>query len=431
MRKLITVVGLAFGLVAMAAGPAWAITTERASVDAAGNEGLAPSQDPDTNTDGRFVVFETEAALDPADTNGLQDIYLKDMVTGGLRWVSQKVGGGDSNGHSHDPAISADGLFVAYASDATDLVPVDPNGLRDVFVHNVTTGATQVASVGPGGIPANGPSNHPKISAAPNPVVVFDSTATNLAPNDVNAFDDVYARVLASGANRLISRTPGGVSGNGPSTYPDITPNASRIAYESRAFDLAPDANGPISDVLVHQPATGVNLVVSVASNGAVGNGDSGRPDLSTAGNGRFVVFHSDASSLVAFDANNRRDVFWRDIAAGNTRIVSGSGAGQGNDHSQNPSVDPDGVWVAYESTAANLVPGDTNGFRDVFLREMTSAFVGRISVNSSGGQADGPSSTPATAANGGSPRVAYDSLATNLAPGDANGVSDVFRFRP
>jgi hypothetical protein len=377
---------------------------------------------------GQNIVFESSATnLVPNDTNGAHDIFMKNVMSGAIARVSVSSTGKEADGSSFDPAISSDAHFVVYSSDATNLVANDVNGLRDVFMFDTMTGTTTIQSVGPAG-QGNGDSNHPKVST--DPVVAFDSVATNLIAADGNgAVSDVFARVVFNGTTRLVSMDSFGVQGNDASTFPDITPSSSVFAFQSKATNLVPgDING-VEDVFTHR-STGVTRRVSIATNNMAGNGDSGRPDLNVTG--QLVAFHSDATNLVANDLNNRRDVFLRNGAAGTTRIVSLGGAGQGNGDSQNPSITPSGAMVAFESVATNLVAGDTNAARDVFMRQVVAAVTSRISVRTGGLQANGPSTTPAASENAaGAPRVAYDSVATNLVAADANGASDIFQSKP
>lgn len=167
---------------------------------------------------------------------------------------------------------------------------------------------------------------------------------------------------------------------------------------------------------------------VSVRSNGALENGVSG--DASISANGRFVAFESEASNLVAGDTNNGRDVFVRNLRTGKTRWVSvRSNGAQGNGFSSHPSISADGRRVAFRSGASNLVAGDTNNTDDVFLRNLKTGKTRRVSVRSSGAQASGHSNEPSISADG--RFVAFQSEASNLAGGDMNGVTDVFRRGP
>jgi Tol biopolymer transport system component len=419
------------GALTLATGSALAVpafTTTRVSVDIGGLEANAGSFDPDASSDGRYVVFESVADnLVPGDGNLAQDIFLKDAVTGGIRRVSVDSGGGEANGPSYDPAISPDGHFVVYSSDATDLVPGDVNGFRDVFLYDTVTGSTSISSVGFGG-QGNGDSNHPKVST--DPVVAFDSVAFNLIPADANgAISDVFVRVVNSGATRLSSLSTGGVQGNSASTYPDITGSSNVVAFQSLATNLVAGDNNGFEDVFTHR-VTGQTNRVSLTNAGMQSNGPSGRPDLTAIGN--VITFHSDATNLVPGDVNGRRDVFVRNTPAATTTLMSTRGAVRGNGDSQNPSITESGRTVIFESLATNFVMGDVNGTWDVFARVVAGPALSCMSVSSGGALGDAASTTPAASENAMLQVIgSYESTATNLVAGDANAASDIFQRRP
>ena len=163
---------------------------------------------------------------------------------------------------------------------------------------------------------------------------------------------------------------------------------------------------------------------VSVDSGGIQGNGDSAYPSIS--GDGRYVAFSSAASNLVPGDTNNAYDVFVHDRQLGTTERASvDSGGAQGNFASTNPVLSTDGSCVAFLSVANNLVAGDSNGHEDVFVHERLTGATERVSVSSAGVQTNSSSYVPSISADG--RFVAFDSLATNLVPLDTNGYGDVF----
>jgi Tol biopolymer transport system component len=171
-------------------------TTERVSLGPGGVQGNEQSSGPAISADGRFVAFQSAASnLVPGDTNGAQDIFVRDRQTGTTRRVSVGPGGVQTNAEASSgvPAISADGRFVAFESDATNLVPGDTNGAIDVFVRDRQTGTTRRISVGPGGVQGNSDSGGPAISADGR-FVAFVSNASNLVPGDSNARFDVFVR---------------------------------------------------------------------------------------------------------------------------------------------------------------------------------------------------------------------------------------------
>jgi Tol biopolymer transport system component len=163
---------------------------------------------------------------------------------------------------------------------------------------------------------------------------------------------------------------------------------------------------------------------VSVSSAEVQGNNGSYNPSISA--DGRFVAFGSDATNLVGGDTNGWEDVFVRDRRTGKTRRVNLSSAGaQGNDHSFNPSISADGRLVAFGSSATNLVGNDTNGFDDVFVRDRRTGKTRRVSVSSAGTQGDGGNFNPSTSSDG--RFVGFESFAANLVGGDTNGFEDIF----
>src|SRR5437016_5587381 len=227
-----------------------------------------------------------------------------------------------------------------------------------------------------------------------------------------------------------VSVTSGGTEGNGASLGSALSADGRFVAFDSAATDLvAGDTNG-VSDVFVHDRQTGTTERVSVASDGTQGNGKSGLlsfafpPALS--GDGRFVAFVSFATNLVAGDTNGATDVFVHDRQASTTERVSVAFYGtQGNDASSSPALSGAGRFVSCPSAATNLVAGDTNGATDVFVHDRQTGTTERVSVASGGTQGNGISAAPALSADG--RFVAFHSTATNLVAGDTNGANDVF----
>jgi Tol biopolymer transport system component len=302
------------------------------------------------------------------DTKGSWQVFVRDYTTGATTRVSVAVAGGRGNSNSLEPSISADGRFVAFSSRASNLVAGDTNRSEDIFVRDRTTGATTRVSVDGAGNQVNGDSERPSISADGR-LVAFASEADNLVAGDTNGLEDVFVRDRATGAITRVSVDGAGNQANSGSHYPSISADGRFVAFHSAADNLvAGDTNG-LEDVFVRDRTTGATTQVSVAGAGNQGNSDSFVPSISA--DGRFVAFGSTADNLVAGDTNGYADVFIHDRQTGATTRVSVDNAGnQGNSHSFGPSISADGRFVAFYSLAHNLVAGDTNLREDVLVRD-------------------------------------------------------------
>jgi Tol biopolymer transport system component len=339
--------------------------------------------------------------------------------------LSVATGGAQADGRSFVPALSADGRYAAFYSDATNLVSGDANNARDVFVRNLQTGETTRVSVGNGGAEANGDSFEPAISVDGR-FVAFSSAATNLVAGDSNDANDVFVRDRQANTTTRVSVGLAGAIPNGGSDTPSISGDGRLVAFTSAATNLVDgDTNGQ-RDAFVFDRQTGTTTRASLAWNGDQAILDSFTPELSA--DGRFLAFTSFASNLVDFDDNEGSDVFVRDLQAGRTtRVSEYTGGFQVEGDSLRPAISADGRYVAFDSDAWNVVWGDTNDVFDVFIHDRHTGITTRLSVDDSGGQSDGPSYRPSLSADG--RYVACFSDASNLVAGDTNGSTDVILF--
>ncbi|CAN5754431.1 PD40 domain-containing protein [soil metagenome] len=421
VRGVAIIALVALGLSVLAPAASGAARTTRASVRSNGGEANGLSGGAALSATGRFVAFDSIAAnLVPGDTNGEFDVFVRDRKLDRTNRVSVRSSGGQGNGGSFQPAISAGGRFVAFPSSATNLVQGDTNDADDVFVHDRTTGKTRRLSLRSNGTQTNDASSQPALSASGR-FVAFVSLATNLVPGDANGVEDIFVHDRRTGTTRRVSVGAAGQA-DGPSTGPSISAGGRFVAFSSDATNLvANDTNG-VADVFVHDRRTGKTRRVSV---GAAGQADGSSAGAAISGDGRFVAFASLASDLVADDTNDERDIFVRDRKARTTRRVSVGAAGQADDRSQSViEISGDGRYVAFPSDATNLVSNDTNGLRDIFVRDRKARTTRRVNVGAAG-QADGQSENATISRDG--RFAAFYSHATNLVSADTNGVNDVF----
>jgi WD40 repeat protein len=345
--------------------------TTRVSVDSTGLEGNNTSYRADISGDGRYVTFASYANnLVAGDTNGQPDIFLHDRLTGTTSRISVDSVGTQANSASEKAEISADGTTVVFYSFASNLVASDTNGASDCFVHEIASGATTRVSVSSSGAQSNSVSGNffPDINADGR-FVAFDSNANNLVAADTNGAWDTFVHDRLTGATTRVSVTSGGVQASGSSFYPSISDDGNVVGFYSFASDLvAADTNGA-QDCFVHDRTTGVTRRVSVDSAGVEGVYDSNFPVV--AGDGSSVVFFSLAPNLVAGDTNSFGDIFVHDLSSGVTTRASLADSGaQANNGSTNPDISANGQFVAFGSYADNLVVGDANGLHDVFVRD-------------------------------------------------------------
>ncbi len=344
------------------------------STDSNGQLGNDYSEIPSISDDLRYIAFESVASnLVPGDTNGRTDCFVKDRQTGITERVNVDSNGLEGNHGCYSPSISADGRYVAFPSGASNLVPNDTNGAMDVFLHDRETGVTERVSVDSTGQEANGSNVHTIISADGR-YVAFYSTATNLVPGDTNGTTDVFVHDRVTGITERVSVDSSGQEANGGSGGPSISSDGRYVAFGSAASNLVPGDTNGTSDVFVHDRVTGLTERVSVDSNGQEANGLNRLTGSSVyetiSGDGRYVVFISEASNLVTGDTNGIRDIFVHDRVTGMTERVNVDNNGEeANGLSINATISADGRYVAFDSYASNLVPGDTNASQDVFVR--------------------------------------------------------------
>ena len=334
------------------------------STSSSGVQANGYSSETSVSTDGRYVVFGSEANnLVAGDTNGAGDIFIKDIQTGVTSRVSTSSVEVQANDTSYGPSVSADGRYVVFASFASNLVAGDTNGFSDIFVKDTQTGTLSRVSTSSAGVQANCDNLAPAISADGR-YVVFASNASNLAAGDTTNGTDIYIKNMQTGAISLISKGEGG-SGCAPS----INSNGRYVVFRSAQPSLVPnDGNGKF-DIFLMDMQTSTISRVTTSSTGAEANDDSDYSS-SISADGRYVVFGSLASNLVAGDTNGTWDIFLKDMQTGAISLISRNSTTQGNGGSSTAKISADGKYVSFVTTSSNLVANDTNNTYDVFLAD-------------------------------------------------------------
>jgi hypothetical protein len=396
----------------------------------------------DISGDGRYVVFSSEATtLVDGDTNGKRDIFLRDRDTdldgvfdeaGAVTTtrISNGLSGAQANADSWQVSISGDGLYVAFASDASNLVTGDTNGTRDVFRYSLATAQIVRVSVSSAWVQGNALSDQPSISYYGD-YVAFRSYANNLVPGDANDPSDIFVRDVTNSVTSMVSITSDGTPGNADSFDPAISGDGRVVAFASRATNLISGDNNGVSDIFAYDRMYGTTLLVSArgGTTSTFGNDESYTPSVNNYGD--VIAFTSHATNLdpSVSDGNGMADVFVRKVVSWNTHMISRSFFGDmANADSYTPSVSGDGMFIAFASDASTLdLYNDMNGVRDIFLHDLTTGLTRLISRAYNGSASNGRSVAPAVSYGG--RFTAFPSRATNLVTDDTNNKWDVFVF--
>jgi Tol biopolymer transport system component len=420
------------GLTVLALAAAGPTSPERVSI---GDQGAVPdsgSYEGAATDNGRFVAFSSDATnLIAEDGNEYPDVFVRDRKSGETLLVSHDAAGAPGNSYSYYPSISANGRFVVFESYATDLVDVDGNGVWDVFLADMKTGDVMRVSEPPGGGDGDSHAFVYGASISKNGrYVAYYSGASNLVADDSNEYYDVFLFDRVRGTTTLVSRNADGDPANGDSDDPSISANGRFVTYYSYATDLPDGGVGESADIFVYDARTGTTTMASPGLEGAGADGGSYDPVVSD--NGRWVAFYSDATNLVAGDTNGFEDTFLYDRKTGEMRRVSVTADGtEGSNHSYEPAMSANGKVLVFYSSASNLSPDDANGGNnDIFRVDLKTGALTLLSRNADGTGGDDGSYFVAPALSPNGHYLAFGSSATNLEAGDTNGNDDTFLLR-
>lgn len=402
--------------------------TIRLSVATSRAEGSDDSSDPSASADGRYVAFVSEATdLVPDDANGVRDVFVRDRASGNTERVSISSSEVQGNQQSGEPSISGDGRYIAFFSWATNLVSGDTNARPDIFVHDRETSTTTKVSNGLSGAPAEDGSWGPSISANGR-YVAFESMANNLAGNDaprpVYSPRDVFRHDRQTGTTELISVSSSEVQGDDFAWEAQISADGDHVAFSSSAMNLAPGFvfNG-WQQVYVRDVTSGTTWRVSLSPGGSPSDNASTDPQISS--DGRYVAFRSNATNLGVSYVGMPGQIWVRDRIAESTTLASRTNDGTPVDGSaNNPSLSGNGRFVAFDTNAPNLHGGSASTI-NVFVHDMQTVTTANASISSWGGSGNHMSSDASLSTNG--RYIAFWSRADNLVSDDNNLVDDVF----
>lgn len=341
-----------------------------------GAAGGGSSTQPSISADGRYVAFVSASnGLSDEDGQDTVDVFVRDTMTNKTRLVSRTVANGAADGTSNQPAISADGRYVAFSSDANNLSTGDADGTKDVYVHDRVTRDSKLVSVAADGTAADGDATNPDISIV-NGVVVYESTSSNAAAGDAPGASDVFAYDTKTLTTSLVSRGTGvdGASPDGASFAPSISADGRMVAFESDA-NLAEGGNPGARDVFVRDRQTNETELVSRATGAAGAAADAASDQASVSPDGGFVAFRSGATNLSAADEDPTADVFVRDLSDGALSLASRAKDGPAADGpSSEPVLAAAAGTVVYASRATNLTSPAPTGGTNVYATAMRAS---------------------------------------------------------
>ena len=377
-----------------------------------GGSAAGSSLQPSISADGRFVAF-TSAAPDLVedDSNGSLDVFLHDLRTGITQLVSRGSRGELADNDSYSPSLSADGRFVAYSSMATNLDPHDTNASPDVFMFDRLTGRTTLVSAGSDGQSGHGPSGQPSISA--NGRLIAFTSAARFAADDTNDDMDVYVHDMVTGENELVSRATDGSAGNGASLEPALSADGDVVAFTSVADNLIEGDTNAASDVFVRRRSTGETDLISATPDGLPGDGPSRAPGIS--GDGARVAFLSAAGDLTPGTTRSagstgsaepvavpdaavpdQDHAYVRDLDGAGTALAAGTRRRTpGDGESTGVAISSWGRHVAFSDTSTDLpgAPEDALPGEHVYVAGLRTAHVPAPSVIPPDGQRAGSGS--------------------------------------
>lgn len=359
------------------------------------------------------------------------------FLTADLSRVSHTDNGEEATGGgSFHPSFSPDGLTLVFESDASNLVSLgsgDTNGQRDIFINYLPAGYVERVNTNAADEQSSGGASRPFISSQGRHVV-FDSAASDLVTGDTNGSGDVFVKNRQTReVIRANTNAAGEESMGGSAMAAGISADGRYVLFGSDASDLVDNDTNGEADLFLKDLQTGA---ISRVNTDAAGEQSSGHALATITGSfsadGRYVVFASGASNLVAGDTNGNVDIFRKDLQTGAIVRVDTDSAGNetasrpGGDSSRDPVVSSDGRYVVFRSSAPDLVPGDTNGLDDLFVKDLLTGAISRMNTDAGGAQATGGDSGDASISNDGR-YVVFSSLADNLVADDTNGTVDTF----
>jgi Ca2+-binding RTX toxin-like protein len=402
--------------------------TIRATIANSGAQANKSSFNSHLSADGRYVLFESDASnLVAEDTNNMRDVFRKDLATGEIIRVSTTSSGVQGNYYSINAQLSADGRYALFTSPSSNLVAGDTNNWGDIFRKDLGTGEIIRVSVLADGTQANSSSDNAQFSADGR-YVLFTSFASNLVAGDTNNKVDIFRKDLITGEIIRVSVTKDGTQANDSSGDAQMSADGRYIMFTSYASNLVLGDTNDIQDIFRKDLLTGEIIRVSTTTDGAQLEEPGYNAQLST--DGRYVLFDSSASNLVANDTNDKRDIFRKDLVTGEIIRISTTADGtQTYNDSYDAQMSANNRYVVFTSLGISLVKTKIGAFAygfDIYRKDLVTGELVCVSATIDGNRSNGISRFAQISEDG--RYVSFESDASNLVANDTNNVFDTFR---
>lgn len=399
------------------------VSVERVSTGKDGEQGEGASSKGHLSGDGTQLVFQSGSRFVPEDTNTYGDIYLKDLTTGEIQRLTIDPNVADPEEGGWDPAISVDGTRVLFGTTYRFPGGIAPGAVEAIVYKDLQLGEDQIISADPTGDPADGTSFGGFFSPD-GAQVAFYSDAPNLLPAVEYSGYRGFVKDIATEAVSLITSNAEGELANASTGITEFSPDGTSVIFSSAGDNLVDGDTNGFEDIFIKTLATGAVTRISVGATGDEGNGDSSGGGFSP--DGTKVLFSSRATNFVPYDGNGSLDLFIKDLTTGAIERVSVNAQGdQWTGDSYWGPFSPDGTKVVFTTNTVSLAVHDDNGAQDVFVKDLVSGAVTLISSNISGEVGDAQSFWPSFLPDGSG--VLFTSAASNLVPDDTNNVWDMF----
>ena len=373
---------------------------------------------PHISEDGRYVAFASPDALVAEDTNGLSDVYVMDLETDELTWVSQPEDGSQPDNGSWKGEISPDGRYVAFMSRANNLVSEDVDSSIDLFIYDRVDEVLECITAD-----VDGDALSPQFSGDSQKLVYEFEFNDTMASSPNAATKDIVLYDCTTGERQVVTQGYDGETCNGICWRPDISDDGSTVVFQSKSTNLVAGDSASTWDVFLYDVASDTLECISVNAAGDFGNDDS--VNIHVSGDGSIVTFESQSTNLDAANSDRYANIFVLDRDTGDLQAIAGDGTPDGAEAATRPAISNDGRYIAYTTSLAGYSETSSSNEADVYIYDRVNATTVCVTAASDGTPLDAVSAFPAISGDGSA--IVFLSNAATLGDGTAPSSMDVF----